>query len=902
MGNTEQAEQAVLQGVRAEKNGNLKQAIVHYRQALEYCPESFQGRQLLTKALMKIQGRHQVKAVRADSLEQRGNNPSGITSAVSKRDRENYQADSQEKSLKLKTSAPVFLSTEISTLQLKAKFSDLGSVKEVSDSSSALELESKPTDKFLLMPTIDKMREEPLLEKRSVAEVYVGQALAYFEQKQWNKSIAACQEALRVFPEMGVAYKVWGNCLQRAGQSTEAIGIYAKALEAKADMAEIYCNLGSIYAKQKKWQRAIEHYQKSTIINPNNASPYRNLARVWNELKEYDRSADCFFKAIDLQPNLLSAQNHFSLANNLISEGNLTRAIASYKSCVELEPDFLNAYARLADALEADGQTKAALFYYKKLAKLQTEVELPSPQQSKSSQQISSFLKQSKASTKALPASTASNGFKALPSQTKASSSKADVDSANIVPKLQPAQQTRAERMSAALQAAARQPNSATVQFELGNLSAEEGQWQTALSYYQQAVKLAPQSAKYHLKLARMWEKLKQPAKANLAFYEAFSLQSSKVSARNHYLLGDKLLQHQETKRAIACYRRAVSIKSDFIEAYWRLGEISLAQGKHKIALACYNRALKIAPNRVQNYILVAKTLTNLKNWSAAISYYQKAVTLEPNNAEIYTNLGEVLIYLQRHEDAVETLQQAIGHNPQSWRAYHLLGDALSQQELWQKALGAYEKAVLFNADSYSLTYYYLGLAHFKLKQYQEAVKAFHKSIELNDSSSWSYYHLGSTLCMLEQWSAAAEALGKSIELHPDFDWAYHKLGNAKAEIKDWDGAINAYRQALAITPDLPKTEDKLNEVLRQRSKLDLEGVTKYYKASLERDPLQESAYFKALEVSPENPEIYIKLAKLYQSQDNFEQAIAFLKIALQIQPDNLETVTALNELQAQLS
>lgn len=873
MDNAEQADREVLQGIEAEKNGNLKQAIIHYRQALKYLPESFQGRQLLTTALMKVRERHQIKI-----SERKGRKDNKLKSDLAPK---NGHANRDQNDLESNESISV-IPVEIATPILETNFTNLGLASPAAFNNSSIE--------FVSLPTIDRTTEVAPQPEMLAAEVYVAQALAYFEQKQWSKSIAACTEALRVHPKMGAAYKIWGNCLQRAGKSTEAIGIYAKALEVKADMAEIYCNLGSIYAKEKKWQQAIEHYQKSTIINPDNAVPYRNLAKVWDELEEYSKSADCFFKAIDIQPDLLSAENHFSLANNLVAEGNLTRAIASYKSCVELKPDFLNAYARLADALEEDGQAKVALFYYKKLAQLQTEKNIASTERSKSSQQIGSFLKPKKSRKALAPSSVDKN--KALPSTS-------ENDSVSVT-QLQPVEQTKDERRSAYLTAAAQQPNSATLKFKLGDIYAEEREWLKAIDYYQEAIKLAPKEAHYHLQLARIWQKLNEPARANLAFYMAFSLEPQKVSAKNHYLLGDKLLQQKQSKRAIACYRRAVSLKSDFIQAYWRLGEISLAQGNHKTALACYHRALKIEPNRVQNYMLLGKALSQYNNWEAALSYYQKAVVLEPNRASIYCNIGESLANLQRYDEAVKALHQGISREPMNWQLYDRLGNVCSQQNSWQEAVGAYEKAILYNADSNSHTHYSLGRAYSEFKQYRQAVKAFDKSIELNADSSWSYYHLGSALCMLEQWSPAAEALAKSIELNPDFDWAYHKLGNAKAEIKDWDGAVKAYRKALEITPDLPKTEDRLNDALRQRSKLDLEQVTEYYQTSLERDPQQESAYFKALEVSPNDPEIYAQLAHFYQSQENSEQAIAFYKIALQIQPNHLEASTALRKLQSQ--
>ncbi len=83
----------------------------------------------------------------------------------------------------------------------------------------------------------------------------------------------------------------------------------------------------------------------------------------------------------------------------------MDRAIACYKNCIKLEPSYLNAYVRLAQLLEKAGQTDEALYYYKKLARLQTGIE-EDRTQSKSRQQIHQFLfgkRKNKNSTESSP-------------------------------------------------------------------------------------------------------------------------------------------------------------------------------------------------------------------------------------------------------------------------------------------------------------------------------------------------------------------------------------------------------------------------------------------------------------------------------------------------------------------
>jgi O-antigen biosynthesis protein len=681
------------------------------------------------------------------------------------------------------------------------------------DDSSSIKLESQPSERFVILPRANQAAENSLSpEKLSAAEVYVGQALLYFEQEQWRESIAACQEALRIDPKLGVAYKVWGNCLQRSGKSAEAIGIYAKAIEAKADMADIYCNLGSIYAKQRKWQQAIEHYQKSSIINPENATPYRNLARVWDQLKEYGKSADCFFKAIALQPNLLSSQNHFNLANNLLAEGNLEKAIACYQSSIDLDPSFLNAYARLADALEQDGQKDLALSYYKQLAQLQTEAKLPASQ-SKSSQQISALI----------------NPGVDQASPLKRPNSEAIPLPGNQQGRLQPSKISIEDKLRQYQQAAAQQPNSAPIKFELGQLYFETRQWQKAIAAYQQAIQLNSQEAQYHLHLGRAWTQVNNHEQANLAYYEGFSLKPEAASGKSHYLLGEKLLQQNCGEKAIACYRRAISSQPDLIEAYWRLGEILARIGKYQEAEAFCRQGLKVCPPQACSYFLLGKVLYQQQKWQPALDCYQKAVELEPNNAEIQHNLGEVFTREQKWQNAVSAYQRAIALRPNHSWSHNNLGDALLKLEQWQLAATSYRQAIELKGD-FVWSYYNLGEALAKLEQWEEAAKAYQTAHKLAPNLPEPRRKIGEVLHQRTK-SSRKEALAYSLQQiaqDPDNIELYHQaisldkqnhqlyLGLGKALFKQnkLDEAITIYQVGLEFQPRNIELATGLSEVL----------------------------------------------------------------------------------------
>ncbi|MFM2314028.1 MAG: hypothetical protein RLZZ04_3304, partial [Cyanobacteriota bacterium] len=688
-------------------------------------------------------------------------------------------------------------------------------------SSSSIKLESQQSDRFVLLPRANQIPDHALPpEKLSAAEIYVGQALMYFEQQQFAHSIRACQEAIRVHPQMGLAYKIWGNNLQRAGKNVEAIGMYAKALEFKADMADIYCNLGSIYARQRKWPEAIEHYQKSCTINPNNATPYRNLARVWDELKEYSKSADCFFKAIALQPSLLSAQNHFQLANNLLGEGNREQAIACYQSCIELEPNFLNAYARLADALESAGQKELAMVYYKKLAQLQTEPPLPASQ-AKSVQQISALLNPGTAPAN-LPNSSKPEA-KSLP-QSKAPQQPAQ---------LQPVKAAIEAKSKPDLPATNQQPSHASIQFELGQTYFEQQEWQKAIACYQQAIKLDPQEAEYHLQLGQAWSKANNQDQANLAYFEGFSLKPQSASGKIHYLLGDKLLKQKHVEKAIACYRRAITQQPDLIDAYWQLGEILLAMGNYSGAETYCRQGLKVDAHQWRGYFLLGKVFYQQQKWQAALTCYQKAVELEPNNADIQHNLGE----------------------------------AFSREQQWSQAVQAYGQAIALRPD-YSWSHNNLGNALLKLEQWESAANAYRQAIKLKPDFVWSHYNLGEALAKLAQWDEATKAYQGAQKLDPNLPEPRQKLGEMLHR-----HTKNSREEALAYSLEQITQDPDNIEFYHQAISLDKQNHQLYLglgKALFKQNKFDEAIviYQAGLELQPRNIELAIAFREVWTAKN----------------------------------
>ncbi|MGL5076759.1 MAG: tetratricopeptide repeat protein, partial [Waterburya sp.] len=351
-------------------------------------------------------------------------------------------------------------------------------------------------------------------------------------------------------------------------------------------------------------------------------------------------------------------------------------------------------------------------------------------------------------------------------------------------------------------------------------------------------------------------EKVGDKAKANQAFYQGFSLKPDQITAKNHFLLGNELLEQKQIKLAIACYRRAISQQPDFIDAYWQLGEILIGINKHQEAIACYRQALKVNPRQARSYLLLGKVFYQQQQWQPALACYQKAVELEPNNPDIQHNLGELLAREQQWEQAVVAYRQAIALRPNYSWSHNNLGDVLLKLEQWQASADCYRQAIKLKPD-FVWSHYNLGEALVKLAQWEEAASAYQAAQKLNPELPEPRQKLGEVLHQRSK-SSQKEALSyyqEQIPQNPD--------------------NIELYHQAISLDKQNPQLYLGLGKALFKQEKLD-EAIA-IYQAGLELQPRNiELAMGFSEAVMAQNPElgwqaVAAKLEKYPVSQGQVE-------------------------------
>ena len=389
--------------------------------------------------------------------------------------------------------------------------------------------------------------------------VLLEQALLFYEDKQWSSAIASCQKVLEKYGESAQAHKIWGNCLQQQGLSGEAIEHYALAIEIDPNLVEVYVNLGTIFIKRNNWNKALDYYTQAVNIDPYCAGVHRNLARLWSQLNNLDKAEEHLFQAINLEPRILSAEQHLELATELIEEGKEAMAISCCCHAIKLKPEFRSAYIQLINILETSQKWPEAIPYYQQLSKLTDEIAW---KKNRSSARVNNLL-----SSIAKKGSTASFDAK--------SSLKQNQIRPGVSLQLPTSTQTLINSRSKNSQQTPLEADSVEALLLTGNKFALEQQWQEAIYCYQKAIEQKPDNAIAYHNLAKIYREINDTEAFITCTYRFFVLKPRSVSVKNHFVLGNLLLDRSKIAEATVCFRQALEIEPEFTQARDKLREIS---------------------------------------------------------------------------------------------------------------------------------------------------------------------------------------------------------------------------------------------------------------------------------------------------------------------------------------
>lgn len=229
--------------------------------------------------------------------------------------------------------------------------------------------------------------------------------------------------------------------------------------------------------------------------------------------------------------------------------------------------------------------------------------------------------------------------------------------------------------------------------------------------------------------------------------------------------------------RAMEYLTEALKLNPKLSEAYYKRGIAHTDVGNHKEAVSDLNRALKLSAKNPRAYYLLGVNNQTLRNFKAALANYARALRkgYKPST-DARLRRAEVFMLQKDHAQAAREATKILATDKdnapaRAIKAYRqfLLGRTKPALEQLDQAL---EKA-----PEYLPAYYFRGMVHLKLKNYDQAAN------DLDDAAKWDpnskdlFLRKAEAYVAMKEYSSAMEDYDQVIKLSPKNVTAFAMLG-----------------------------------------------------------------------------------------------------------------------------
>jgi tetratricopeptide (TPR) repeat protein len=251
-------------------------------------------------------------------------------------------------------------------------------------------------------------------------------------------------------------------------------------------------------------------------------------------------------------------------------------------------------------------------------------------------------------------------------------------------------------------------------------------------------------------------------------------------------------------------------------EALFSLATSMTDEQSIDVALLYTRLALAFNADKPVLFTLLGDTYEDMRRFDKAIDAYEQVPQSSPLRSNAEMEIAVSLQRLERKEEALNRLKQLIAREPKNYDAIVTLGNLYRNNEDHASAAKTYDDAIALITDpmpGHWRVYYYDGIAHERLKQWDIAEQRFRRALELSPDEASVLNYLGYS--MIEKKINLAEAMEmvkKAVELKPNDGYIIDSLGWAYYQLGDYEQAVTHIERAVELLPADPIIAEHLGD------------------------------------------------------------------------------------------
>lgn len=310
------------------------------------------------------------------------------------------------------------------------------------------------------------------------------------------------------------------------------------------------------------------------------------------------------------------------------------------------------------------------------------------------------------------------------------------------------------------------------------------------------------------------------------------------TTAQEWYDKGVKLRTDKNSTEALAAFKEATKLKSDFKEAWYEAGWCQNDLKKYTDAIVSLRAARSLGFDYAKVFFELGYAFDKINSIDSAFGLYQKVLQMNSGYSLAHKQLGYIYYDKNDYEKALEHMlkYEEFAKNPITdylyWYRRGFVQNALKKHSDAKLSLA---KSLEFKTD-YINTYLETGFACKNLKQDDEAISNYKKAMEIDpkshvplngigevyrdnkrdmkEASNWyqktltmnpnerkANFGMGYCQNSLGNYSSAVAYLQKAIQYEPTYTAAYVELGYSNYMLSNNTTALENFNKALSLNP-----------------------------------------------------------------------------------------------------
>ncbi len=284
--------------------------------------------------------------------------------------------------------------------------------------------------------------------------------------------------------------------------------------------------------------------------------------------------------------------------------------------------------------------------------------------------------------------------------------------------------------------------------------------------------------------------------------FNALGQPPSRGRATEMLIAGDNSLQMLDLEQALNFYSQAIGMDPSYADAYMKRSNAYAIAGRNTEALVDYNKALELNPYIDYIYDTRAKIKVMIADFKGSFLDLDKTKLVEPKKSDLIQK--QVLAEMRElYPGEISLFDSLISTDQTKSKYYAYRALALWEADEPNTALMDAMDAVKLNPTN-AMAYNVLGLLHMELGNYEDAVDAFSKAIELDNKYAQVYLNRGRAYNLAQNNELALADLNMLVSLDTSYALGYFGRATVHNSMGNTSAAISDYSKTILLQPNFP--------------------------------------------------------------------------------------------------